>query len=47
MTQFPGQISGRGLYGTQMVTWSLAPFYLKVFFVVKKLSIYVFKETSA
>lgn len=35
MTQFPGQISGFGLYGTQGNPWHETPYYIKAFFTLR------------
>lgn len=47
MTQFTGQISGRGPGGTQAIVWQIPPFYLKVFFAVKTRISAAFPVTSA
>lgn len=35
MTQFTGQISGFGLYGTQGNSWHLTPYYIKAYFTLR------------
>lgn len=47
MQAFPGQLTTHGGHGCQAIVWHIAPFYLRVYFVVNMIRYSIFPVTDA